>query len=312
LPGQHIRKPRPMKNIVTQNQRDRIRTHMTGTKASPQPLGIPRIAISDLYPGITMTPTTNHTGNNTETTNSKDTTHTHELPQDTDHPRRGLKPGKTLNQIVETAIQIADTRGLEAVSMRRIATELGIGTMSLYRYIPNKNELLNHMLNHCVRTNNHTHNPTTNWRTTLENYARNNLALYRLHPWTLQISRHRSTLDPHRTHDMKKIISDIKSKNLHSPELVSVIIMIDSYVTGVAHFDLYAQEAGRRTGLTDSEFWAGQRSVLQEVMASGRFPTLNSLSEDSSSSDFDHFEFGLQRILDGLEAFVERRGRGSK
>ncbi|MFB6555111.1 TetR/AcrR family transcriptional regulator [Streptomyces sp. NPDC056405] len=249
------------------------------------------------------------TGNNTETSGGGDVVRTLELLWDSSRrPGRGPRPGLTLDQIVAVAIRIADADGLEAVSMRRIATELGIGTMSLYRYVPGKGELLDLMLDRCLRTGEDTDTLGTDWRTTLERLARESLALYRLHPWLLRVNRSRPVLGPGTVDSMERVISRIHPMGLRDPELVSVVTMIDSYVTGAARIQLYAQEAERRTGLTDAEFWAAQAPFLKEVTAGGRFPMVASLSEDSFSPDFDHFAFGLQRILDGVEAFVERCG----
>jgi hypothetical protein len=83
--------------------------------------------------------------------------------------------------------------------------------------------------------------------------------------------------------------------------------MIDGYVVGAARTQVYQEEAERKSGMTDAQFWEAQAPVLEEVMASGRFPVLASLSEDAFNPSFDHFEFGLQRIMDGLEVLVEQR-----
>ena len=62
-----------------------------------------------------------------------------------DSARRGPKPSLSLEEIVATAVRIADEEGLEAVSMARVAKALGFTTMSLYRYVPSKADLLTHM-----------------------------------------------------------------------------------------------------------------------------------------------------------------------
>jgi hypothetical protein len=98
---------------------------------------------------------------------------------------------------------------------------------------------------------------------------------------------------------------------LSDPELVSAIVMIDGYVVGAARTQVYQQEAERRTGLTDAEFWQAQVPVLDKVLASGRYPVMASLAEDTFGPGFDHFEFGLQRILDGLDVLVAQRRRES-
>jgi hypothetical protein len=137
--------------------------------------------------------------------------------------------------------------------------------------------------------------------------AREILALYRRHPWLLQVNQSRPILGPSALDGMEKVLTLIRPMGLTDPELVSAIIMIDGYVVGAARTQLYQQEAERRTGLTDAEFWQAQVPVLEKVLASGRYPVMASLSEDTFGPDFDHFGFGLQRILDGLEVLVARR-----
>ncbi|MEV1079395.1 TetR/AcrR family transcriptional regulator [Streptomyces sp. NPDC050211] len=248
----------------------------------------------------------------TETSGSGDIGRTLKLLWDTGRrPSRGPKPGLSLDQIVEAAVRIADADGLEALSMRRVATELGTGTMSLYRYVPGKGELLDLMLD---RVQKPSENPADlgegDWRSALEALGRATLDLYRRHPWLLQVNQTRPILGPSALDGMEKVLTLIRPMGLSDPELVSAIIMIDGYVVGAARTQLYQQEAERRTGLTDAEFWQAQVPTLEKVLASGRYPVMASLSEDAFGSDFDHFEFGLQRILDGLEVFVARRGEG--
>ena len=254
-----------------------------------------------------MTSGTSGTGG-TETSGSGDIGRTLELLWETGRrPSRGPKPTLTLDRIVEAAIRVADTEGLEGLSMRRVAAELGTGTMSLYRYVPGKGELLDLMLDRVQRPS---ENPADlgddGWRTALEALARATLALYRRHPWLLQVNP-RPILGPSALDGMEKVLTRIRPMGLTDPELVSAIVMIDGYVVGAARTQLYQQEAERRTGLTDAEFWQAQVPALEKAMASGRYPVTASLSEDAFGAQFDHFEFGLQRILDGLEVLVARR-----
>lgn len=256
----------------------------------------------------------NGSGDGTETSGSGDVIRTLHLLWDTGRrPSRGPKPGLTIDRIVEAAVRIADEEGLDAVSMRRVATTLGTATMSLYRYVPGKGELLDLMLDRVQRPD---HNPAApgdsdgDWRATLEAMARATLALYRRHPWLLQVNQARPILGPSALDGMEWILTRIKQMGLPDPELVSVVIMIDGYVVGAARTQVYQREAERRTGLTDAEFWEAHAPVLTEIMASGRYPFLANLTDDAWSQAFDHFEFGLQRILDGLEVWVEQHARG--
>ena len=250
----------------------------------------------------------------TETSVSGDIVRTLQLLWDTGRrPSRGPKPGLTLERIVEAAVLVADAEGLEAVSMRRVATELGTGTMSLYRYVPGKAELLDLMLDRVQRVS---EKPADlgdgGWRSALEALGRATLALYQRHPWLIRVNQSRPILGPSALDGMEKVLSRIKSMGLTDPELISVIIAVDGYVVGAARTQLYHQEAEHRTGLTDAEFWQAQAPVLEELMLSGRYPHLAGLSEDAFGPDFEHFEFGLQRMLDGLEVLVEQRGRDAR
>ncbi|ANB07013.1 TetR family transcriptional regulator [Streptomyces ambofaciens] len=246
----------------------------------------------------------------TETSGSGDIGRTLELLWDTGRrPSRGPKPGLTLDRIVEAAVEIADREGLAAVSMRRIATDLGTGTMSLYRYVPGKAELLDLMLDRVQRTSEDPGDlgDGSGWRAALEALGREALALHRRHSWLLDVNQSRPVLGPSALDGMEKVLTRIKPMGLTDPELLSVIIMLDGYVVGAARTQVYQEEAERSSGLTDAQFWAAQQPVLEKVMTSGRYPVLASLSEDTFGPGFDHFEFGLQRILDGLEVLVAAR-----
>ncbi|MFJ9741792.1 TetR/AcrR family transcriptional regulator [Streptomyces sp. NPDC101166] len=247
----------------------------------------------------------------TETSGSGDIVRTLELLWDLGkRPSRGPKPGLTLERIVEVAVEVADRDGLDAVSMRRIATELGTGAMSLYRYVPGKAELLDLMLDRVQRPS---ENPSDlgdgGWRSALEAMARATLALYRRHPWLLQVNQSRPILGPSALDGMEKVLGRIKPMGLTDPELVSAIVMIDAYVVGAARTQMYQEEAERKSGMTDAQFWSAQAPTLERILASGRYPVMSELSEDTFLPTFDHFGFGLERILDGLEALVAERGR---
>src|SRR5690349_13999069 len=104
-------------------------------------------------------------------------------------PQRGPKRALTVEQIVEAAIALADAEGIENVSMRRVAERLGVGAMSLYRYVPSKAELLDLMLDtiHAEHANAEAPADSEPWRTRLEWHARQSRALIQRHPWMLHV-----------------------------------------------------------------------------------------------------------------------------
>ncbi|WP_282781351.1 MULTISPECIES: TetR/AcrR family transcriptional regulator [unclassified Nocardia] len=242
----------------------------------------------------------------TETSGSGDLARTLELLWNTGpRPSRGPKPGLTLDRIVEAAIHVADAEGLDAVTMRRVATELGTGTMTLYRYLPGKAELLDLMLDRVQDPQfDGLPEPEAGWRAALEAVAYSTLALYQRHPWLIQVNQSRPVMGPSAVEGMERILARIKPMGLPDRELISVVLLIDNYVVGAARTQLYAQEAELRTGMTDLEFWEAQAPALNQAMATGRYPILAGMGDNTFDPSYDHFGWGLRRVLDGLERTV--------
>ncbi|MCQ0023229.1 TetR/AcrR family transcriptional regulator [Streptomyces somaliensis DSM 40738] len=252
-------------------------------------------------------------GGDTTTSGSGDVHRSLELLWGTDGPpSRGPKRGLTLDRIVTAAVGLADAEGLDAVSMRRLSTELGVGTMSLYRYVPGKAELLDLMLDRVQAPPPGTPGSPGDWREGVEALARGQLALYRRHPWLLKVNQSRSVLGPGALRALEAALAGLRGMGLSDPETLSVIIAVQSFTGGIARLEIEAAEAARETGVSDEAFWRSQEPVLARVMEGGEFPLMARLSEDTFSARFDHFEFGLRCLVRGFEARVAeaRAGRG--
>ncbi|MEU6169693.1 TetR/AcrR family transcriptional regulator [Streptomyces tanashiensis] len=236
-----------------------------------------------------------------------------------ERPSRGPKPGLTLDRIVGAAVALADAEGLDAVSMRRVSAELGVGTMSLYRYVPGKTELLDLMLDRVqgdsLAAEPAGPGPGDDWRTTVELLARGHLTLYRAHPWLLKVNEARSLLGPNTLRGFELCLTGLTGPHgmgLSDHETISVIVTVQSYVAGIARMELQTTEAAKETGVSDEQFWAAQVPFLERAMASGEFPAVAGLAADTFVRDVDHFAFGLARLMDGFEALVTaRRTAGS-
>ena len=146
-------------------------------------------------------------------------------------PSRGPKPGLTVDQIVRTAIALADAEGLEAVSMRRLAGELGAGTMSLYRYVPGKAELVDLMLD---AVHGEGDPPgASGWRAELEHHARQTWAMHQRHPWAAGAYR-RPVLGPNVIDRYEAMLRALDGTGLPPGDMVNAAELVAGYVDGAA------------------------------------------------------------------------------
>lgn len=221
---------------------------------------------------------------------------------------RGPRPKLTLQQVVEAGIRLADAEGIEALSMRKLAQSLNVGTMSLYRYVPSKSELLDLMLDAVVGPSESRKTAVdAGWRAFLATTAREARELYLTHPWTLQANWSRPVLGPNSVADLELFMHGVAALSLGDREKMDLATAIESYVMGSARQELLWLTASSESGLSDDEFWAHQAPTLTRAMESGRFPAMAQMSEDTFDSSWEEsFEFGLQLLLDGIEARLAR------
>jgi AcrR family transcriptional regulator len=227
-------------------------------------------------------------------------------------PTRGRKPGMTVGRIVAAAIGIADADGLDALSMRRVADAVGVGTMSLYRYLPGKAELYELMLDTVMGEGGLPEPDPAGWRASLAAFARRSLDGYRRHPWLLEASFSRGLMGPHQTAVLDALLRSIAGIGLTNGQMMAVVGLVLSYVRGRARQLAETARAEQRSGVSDAQFWRDFAPLLDEHLDPARFPALAAVWRDEELTWEDEFEFGLDRVLDGVEAFVaSRSGPGS-
>jgi AcrR family transcriptional regulator len=254
---------------------------------------------------------------------------------DAPRPTRGPKPGLTVEAIVGCAIELAGEDGIAGLSMRRVAERLGVGTMSLYTYVPSKAELLELMLDAVygeqvaairVTTAGGSDDPTAplavDWRAGLAARARIDWDLYHRHPWIFQIASGRGVLGPNELRVLDATLRVVDGLGLSGREMVAAVDLVAMYVGGAARVAVEAAGAPGATGLTDTEWWLARERILDEKMGDGAaFPTIMRVSLDggfdvvpdaenyNEAFAVDDFEFGLERVLDGIGAFIAERGQ---
>ena len=228
-------------------------------------------------------------------------------------PARGPKPGLSVDRILAVAIELADTEGLAALSMRRVAERLGVGTMSLYTYVPSKAELVDAMFDTvCGEALGDV--PAGGWRTKLETIARESWAGYRRHPWMLQVAAMaRPPLGPNGIAGYDRDLRAVDGIGLTDLEMDSVISLVAVYVQGAARTAVDAANTERATGMTDAEWWDDYGPMLAKVFDAEKYPVaarVGAVAGETYQAAYDPehgFEFGLARLLDGIEALVESR-----
>lgn len=218
-------------------------------------------------------------------------------------PRRGPKPSLSVELIVADAVDLADTDGLAALSMQRLAGRLGVGTMSLYRYVPGKDELVSLMLDTAIGDPPE-FAPDQHWRQRLHRWARANRDVFLRHPWLLPNVTRPRLMGPRETAWLEAALSALSGTGLAPAAKFDVVMLVNGYVRGVVapYVDGVAGPDGAAGGTQARMIFDRQDRypALAAVMSSGIF-------DDPDGGDRG-FEFGLARILDGVERLVDRTG----
>jgi DNA-binding transcriptional regulator YhcF (GntR family) len=224
-------------------------------------------------------------------------------------PGIGTVVDQALSQqrIVAAALAIADSEGLAAVSMRRVAHELGVATMSLYRYVPGKDDLVMLIADAAFAEDQLPATPPFGWRARLEVVARLQWKIYHKHPWLAgAMSITRPQLVANGMAHTEWTLQAIDGLRL-SPEMSLVVALtVIGYVRGVAVSLEMETQAEQDTGLSNDAYMTAQEAQFRAVFAGGAFPTLARVSaQPEIDLGLDTlFEFGLARLLDGLATFL--------
>ena len=229
--------------------------------------------------------------------------------------RRALRPGRHPDQqtdqqpelnrdeVVRMGIAIADAEGLAALSMRRIASELGVSTMALYRYVGGKDALVVRMVDAAIAEF-PLGTPPDDWREAIAMVARVHWAAYRRHLWLASaISLSRPQLVPRLLPHTDAVLRALQG--FEKSAALSTMISLFAYVRGVALVMEAEAQAEQDTGVTADEWVTEQADKLGAMIAMGDLPAFRELLADGFDYEYDLdklFEFGLDVFLDGLSA----------
>ena len=221
---------------------------------------------------------------------------------------RGPRPALSIERIVRAAVAIADKEGLDAITMQRLAARVGVTTMALYRYVATKAELIDGMIEAALGPPPAMNGPEP-WRDRIATWARANIALYLRHPWLLTAIVSRPPFGPNQIAWFDAALRALADSGLRPDEMVSATTLVDDQVRGAAQFSL---------AMTNRDFVAGYGRALDRAIGDSRFPALSAAAaagafanwgDDASWTPFD---FGLERVLDGVESYLGTRRARSR
>jgi AcrR family transcriptional regulator len=230
-------------------------------------------------------------------------------------PRRGPRARLALADIVSAAVGIADREGLSALTTRRVAVTLGISPMSVYTYVPGKDELLDLMLDGVLGEVKPPRGKT--WREKLADVARQNWDLALRHPWMPEVATHRPVLGPNVIAKYDVELAAVDGIGLDELEMDRVLTLVLDYVSGAVRGATRERLVKERTGMTDSEWWQKVEPFLNQVLSDWTtpYPVASRVGPVTGEAYGAHdpegsFAFGLERVLDGLAVMID--GRASK
>ncbi|WP_027346125.1 TetR/AcrR family transcriptional regulator [Hamadaea tsunoensis] len=217
-------------------------------------------------------------------------------------PARGPKPALTLAAIATAGIAIADADGLGAVTMQRVAADLGYTKMSLYRYVPGKNELVALMVDLGMGGPPDL-SALPGWRARLEAWSLALLPLFQAHPWTLEATVGVRAIGPNELGWMEAGVAALDGCGLSGAERMDAMVVLVGHVRQIAQ---QTAQLGSADG-PENAFAQALGLVLREH--ADRFPAVAAALTDPAGADHrdQALDFGLRTILDGIGLLIERR-----
>ncbi|GIF70767.1 TetR/AcrR family transcriptional regulator [Asanoa siamensis] len=217
-------------------------------------------------------------------------------------PRRGPRPAFTLADIARAGIEIADRDGLAALTMQRVADQLGVTKMALYRYVPGKAELVALMLDLGLGE------PPAlrgrDWRTDLDAWSHALFDAFAAHLWALEAAVGPRVMGPNELGWLEAAVASLTGTGLRGAE------MLDVAVTLVGHVRNLAQQTAALPA--DAEGTVDDAIALLVAGRAERFPALSAALGEARGGGGQNqaLEFGLARILDGVGVLITDRNSG--
>jgi AcrR family transcriptional regulator len=248
--------------------------------------------------------------------------------------RRGPRPGLSADAIAAAAIRLADAEGLEAASMARVAAELGVTTMALYRHVANKDELLQLMWNASALGAEDLVIEGDGWRTRLRAWAVIQRDMLDLHPWITQMPMAAPPLGPNSLRFVERGLAAMDGTGLPDAEKIRVIGLLASFTLSEARMAADAMRAVTAAMAAAEQAAAGApaqdvaapagpgadgppqsfEALLRELVDQETYPRLYRVAwgpePENPPSEREQFLSSVDTILDGVQALIDRTAGG--
>jgi AcrR family transcriptional regulator len=231
------------------------------------------------------------------------------------NPQRGPKRELSIERIVEVAAGIADAEGLAAVSMSRVAQALGFTTMSLYRYVTAKDDLLTLMqeFGTGVPPEPEPEDHERGWRERLRQHAGGMLQRYREHPWLLDIPVEGTPVTPNNLAWMDAALDILGELPISEDERVAVMLLLTGQTRWQGIIERSYVESASAAGVDPQAIDDARDAILDALVTAEEFPALRRAVDAGvfRAEDDDPLGFGLDRLLDGVDVYVTARAAGA-
>ncbi len=226
------------------------------------------------------------------------------------NPQRGPKRELSIERIVDTAMAIADKDGLGAVSMSAIATALGFTTMSLYRYVTAKEDLILLMQEQGIGLPSAAIAGAPDWRTGLTLWSQESLEFYDAHPWLVEIPILGTPNTPNNLAWMDAALAVLENTPLPMEDRVGALLLVSGQTRWRASINRGYAISNSSLGMTPEERDLADVHVMMTLVTEEQFPALYPAIRAGALGPDEHdpFDFGLARVLDGIEAYMNSLG----
>lgn len=216
--------------------------------------------------------------------------------------RRGPKPALTVEQIVATGIEFGDSQGFEAISLQKIAAHLGVTTNAMYRYVSSKDELL--VLVADTAWGEAPALTAEGWRDGARGWVYAQVQRFSERPWLLDVPIRGAPVTPNLLHWLEALLQVLDDTGLNQHDNLGCVLLLDGFARNYS--SLIRQLDSSDAAPVQSPEVAG---FLLPRLAAGKYPMLTAMYTNQEYEDGidDDLEFGLNRILDGIQVLIDSR-----